>query len=86
VLLAAGACLALCGCGANSTANLDDFVTTMAKTNCHVTISTAAQVGMMSPGSGVQFQAQADCPNNGASTTQVTTVSKAAPANELTAP
>ena len=75
-ILALGAALALGGCTTANTTGIDDFITTMSKTNCHVVISTAASVGAMNPGSGIQFQAQADCPNNGASTTQTTTVSK----------
>jgi hypothetical protein len=63
-LLVSGAALALSGCASTTgTQNLDAFIATMAKTNCDVTISTAAQVGMLNPGSGVSFQAQAHCPN-----------------------
>lgn len=78
LLLAGAAALSLGGCTSTNVAGLDDFVNTMAKTNCHVTISTAASVGAMNPGSGLQFQAQADCPNGGGSTTQTTTTSKPA--------
>ena len=46
---ALGACLALGGCSTANTQNLDDFITTMSKTNCHVVISTAASVGAMNP-------------------------------------
>lgn len=65
LLIAGGLCslLALAGCGANSGATVDEFVTTMSKTNCHVTLSMSASVAALNPGSGAQFQAQADCPN-----------------------
>lgn len=66
-LLLAGvgaAALSLAGCASSQSASsLDSFITTMSKTNCHVTLSTSASVGVMNPGSGAQFQAQADCPN-----------------------
>lgn len=83
LILVAGAlaaAAALSGCGANSATSLNSFVTTMSQTNCHVVISTAASVGAMNPGSGVQFQAQADCPNKGVAATA------SAPAVAITPP
>lgn len=65
LLIAGGLCglLALGACSTAGTANLDSFITTMSKTNCTVHVSMSANAGAMNPGSGAQFQAQADCPN-----------------------
>ena len=76
-LALSGSVLTLGACSTANTTNLDDFITTMSKTNCNVHISTAATVGAMNPGSGFQFQAQADCPNQGGGATSTTTTVKA---------
>ena len=74
-LVALGGC-SLGGCSSTNATNLDNFITTLSKTNCHVQGTLSAQIGAMNPGSGANLTTSIDCPNGGGSTSTTQVVVK----------